>query len=55
MALPFKNGEELAQALGYGDLYRQSKQQEQEAINGVKEMIERMTKCERQNLQERYD
>lgn len=55
MGLPFKNGEELAQALGYGDLYRRSKEQQEEAVNDVKEMINRMNKCEKQNLQERYD
>ena len=30
MGLPFKNGFELANALGYGDMYQASKQQEQE-------------------------
>lgn len=32
MALPFKNGFELAQAMGYGKMYQASKQQEENNI-----------------------
>jgi len=32
MGLPFKNGFELAQAMGYGKMYQASKQQEENNI-----------------------
>ncbi len=47
MALPFKNGRELAQALGYGKLYDQAvenEKQQQEVIDGIHEMMRRL-KC----------
>lgn len=44
MGLPFKNGFELAQAMGYGKMYQASKQQEEnniqmESKNMNKELI----------------
>ena len=47
MALPFKNGRELAQALGYGKLYDQAvenEKQQQEVIDGIHEMMRKL-KC----------
>jgi hypothetical protein len=41
MGLPFKNGFELAQAMGYGKMYQASKQQEE---NNIQMESKRMNK-----------
>ena len=41
MALPFKNGFELAQALGYGDMYQASKEQENNIIQNESKNIDK--------------
>ena len=45
MGLPFKNGYELADEFGLGDLYIQSKEKEQEndeMLEGVKKMFNKL-------------
>ena len=47
MALPFKNGRELVQALGYGERYDQAvknEQEGQEVIDSIHEMMRKL-KC----------
>ena len=46
MGLPFKNGYELANALGYGDMYQASKQQEQENNIQMENKIIRITEAD---------
>lgn len=46
MGLPFKNGYELANALGYGDMYQASKQQEQENNVQMENKIIRITEAD---------
>ena len=59
MALPFSNGAELANALGYGKMYQDAKQQDMEKIKGVQESFKAsMWKLDgifKRNIQETYD
>lgn len=62
MGLPFKNGAELASALGYGDLYKAAEEKEaQETSEGlemtenVKKMMGKMDEIFKRNLQEIID
>lgn len=43
MGLPFKNGFELAQAMGYGKMYQASKQREENSIQMESKQIIRIT------------
>ena len=43
MGLPFKNGFELAKAMGYGKMYQASKQQEENNIQMESKQIIRIT------------
>lgn len=62
MALPFRNGAELAAALGYGDLYQaaQQKEQQQEAdgaamTENIKKMMNKMDGIFKRNIQDLVD
>lgn len=60
MALKFKNGAELAAALGYGKLYQDAVKDEQKANESsvteqVKDMFGRMDSIFSRNIQERVD
>lgn len=62
MALPFRNGAELAAALGYGDLYKaaQQKEQQQEAegtvmAESIKKMMGKMDGIFKRNIQDLVD
>ena len=51
MGLPFKNGFELAQAMGYGKMYQVSKQQEENNIQiESKDMNKQMIRITEQDL-----
>ena len=48
MPLPFKNGEELAQALGFGELYRAAQENEvegTEVAENVKKLMKRVNEA----------
>lgn len=62
MGLPFKNGADLAAALGYGDLYKAAEekdQQQNEEGLAMKENFQNMTKkideIFKRNIQETID
>lgn len=62
MALPFKNGAELAAALGYGDLYQAAeKKEQQDAAEGVemtesiKKMMSKLDGIFKRNIQDVID
>lgn len=53
MALPFKNGYELADSFGLGDLYLQSKEKEQEnedMLEGVKKMFNKLEEIKKRGV-----
>lgn len=56
MALPFKNGQELANALGFGKLYQASKKKKQEnemmqtESRNINKKIIRMTESDLHNI-----
>lgn len=62
MALPFKNGRELANALGYGELYQAAeKKEQQENMNAeamtenFKKMMSKMDGIFKRNIQDLVD
>lgn len=66
MGLPFKNGEEIAEFCGYGDLYRRSEEfqanaekvaesKRMEAKTRFDEMISKFDAFDKSRMQEVYD
>ena len=58
MGLPFKNGYELAKAMGYGKLYQASKEKEEEnneMLENVKKMMSKLNEIDKRNIQEKID
>ena len=59
MGLPFQNGAELANALGYGKMYQAAKEQDaaqtQEVQENFKRMMGKMDDIFKRNIQENYD
>ena len=62
MALPFRNGAELASALGYGGLYKAAEEKEAQEMNdgmemmeGIKGMMTKMDEIFKRNVQEVID
>lgn len=58
MGLPFKNGYELAKAMGYGKLYQASKEKEEEnneMLENIKKMMGKINEIEKRNIQEKLD
>lgn len=55
MGLPFKNGFELAKAMGFGDLYQQSKEEKEEVVENIKNMMKRIQECDKNKIQDVYD
>jgi hypothetical protein len=62
MGLPFRNGAELAAALGYGDLYNAAAQKEKQETEensamteGIKKMMNKMDEIFKRNIQDVID
>lgn len=58
MELPFKNGFELAQYFGYGDLYAAAEKKDQknnEMVESIKKMIGKIDEVEKRNTQVKID
>jgi hypothetical protein len=62
MALPFKNGLELANALGYGELYQAAEKKEQQdnmnaeaMTESFKKMMSKMDGIFKRNIQDLVD
>lgn len=55
MGLPFKNGFELAQALGFGEMYQASKEQQEDVVESIKNMMRKINECDKKRLQDIID
>lgn len=58
MGLPFKNGAELASALGYGDLYKAAEEKDQEneeMVENIKKMMNKINEVDKRNVQDKID
>jgi hypothetical protein len=58
MELPFKNGYELAQHFGYGDLYAAAEikdQENEEMVENIKKMMNKINEVDKRNIQDKID
>lgn len=55
MGLPFKNGYELAKAMGFGDMYQASKEEKEEVVENIKNLMRKIHEYDKNKIQDVID